>query len=74
MLRAIAAMMGHADTGAGMKMPKANAEKVRASEDRRNARGEVAIKVWVPNDRTELLEDWELCARKQSPKKIAPLP
>lgn len=24
--------------------------------------------------RAELLEDWELCARKQSPKKIAPLP
>jgi hypothetical protein len=23
--------------------------------------------------RAELLEDWELCVRKQSPKKIAPL-
>jgi hypothetical protein len=29
---------------------------------------------WAQDHRPELLEDWELCVRKQSPKKIAPLP
>ncbi len=29
---------------------------------------------WAQDHRVELLEDWELCVRKQSPKKIAPLP
>jgi len=29
---------------------------------------------WAQEHRAELLEDWELCAHKQSPKKIAPLP
>ena len=29
---------------------------------------------WAQDHRAELLEDWELCVRKQSPKKIAPLP
>lgn len=28
---------------------------------------------WAQEHRAELMEDWELCARKQSPKKIAPL-
>lgn len=31
-------------------MAKTNAEKVRAAENKRKARGEVAIKVWVPDD------------------------
>lgn len=29
---------------------------------------------WAQDHRGELMEDWELCARKQHPKKIAPLP
>ena len=29
---------------------------------------------WAQEHRAELLEDWELCARNQSPKKIRPLP
>jgi hypothetical protein len=28
---------------------------------------------WASDHRSELLEDWELCARMQTPKKIAPL-
>lgn len=28
---------------------------------------------WAQEHRAELLEDWELCARKLSPKKITPL-
>jgi len=29
---------------------------------------------WAHQHRVELMEDWELCARKQQPKKIQPLP
>ena len=29
---------------------------------------------WAHEHRAELLEDWDLCARRQSPRKIAPLP
>jgi len=29
---------------------------------------------WAQRHRAELMEDWELCARKQQPKKIQPLP
>jgi len=29
---------------------------------------------WAQEHRAELLEDWELCAHNQSPKKIRPLP
>lgn len=29
---------------------------------------------WAQEHRAELLEDWELCERKLSPKKIPPLP
>lgn len=29
---------------------------------------------WAQEHRAELLEDWDLCARRQSPKMIAPLP
>jgi hypothetical protein len=28
---------------------------------------------WAQEHRTELMEDWELCHRRQSPKKIEPL-
>jgi hypothetical protein len=28
---------------------------------------------WASDHRSELMEDWELCARMQPPKKIAPL-
>jgi hypothetical protein len=28
---------------------------------------------WAQEHRAELMEDWELCARRQSPKKIQPL-
>ncbi len=28
---------------------------------------------WAVQHRVELMEDWELCATKQTPKKIAPL-
>jgi hypothetical protein len=28
---------------------------------------------WAQEHRAELLEDWELCAHNQSPKKIRPL-
>ena len=29
---------------------------------------------WAQEHRQELMEDWELCARNQHPKKITPLP
>jgi hypothetical protein len=29
---------------------------------------------WAQEHRAELMEDWELCAHNQSPKKIHPLP
>jgi hypothetical protein len=28
---------------------------------------------WTSDHRAELMEDWELCARMQTPRKIAPL-
>ena len=28
---------------------------------------------WASEHRTELMEDWDLCSRMQTPKKIAPL-
>jgi len=28
---------------------------------------------WARQHQDELMEDWELCSRKQSPKKIEPL-
>jgi hypothetical protein len=28
---------------------------------------------WAQEHRAELMENWELCSRKQSPRKIAPL-
>lgn len=31
------------------------------------------IQEWASLHRAELLEDWNLCDRRQSPKKIAPL-
>lgn len=34
----------------------------------------VLVLEWAQEHRAELMEDWELCVRKQSPKKIAPLP
>jgi hypothetical protein len=33
----------------------------------------VLVLEWAQDHRAELLEDWELCALKQSPKKIDPL-
>ena len=36
-------------------------------------RAMVLVLEWAQEHRAELLEDWELCAHKQSPKKIAPL-
>lgn len=32
------------------------------------------VQEWAQQHRGELLEDWELCAHRQAPKKIAPLP
>lgn len=29
---------------------------------------------WAQEHRTELMEDWNLCARRQTPRKIGPLP
>jgi hypothetical protein len=29
---------------------------------------------WAKEHRGELMEDWELCVRRQMPRKIAPLP
>lgn len=29
---------------------------------------------WAQDNRADLLEDWELCVRKQMPKQITPLP
>lgn len=29
---------------------------------------------WAQEHRPELMEDWDLCAQNQSPKKIDPLP
>lgn len=33
----------------------------------------VLVLEWAQAHRAELMEDWELCARNQSPKKIQPL-
>lgn len=29
---------------------------------------------WAQEHRAELMEDWDLCSRRQPPRKIAPLP
>jgi hypothetical protein len=29
---------------------------------------------WAQEHRVELMEDWELCSRRQQPRKIQPLP
>jgi hypothetical protein len=34
----------------------------------------ILVLEWAQEHRAELLEDWDLCARKLSPKKITPLP
>ena len=34
----------------------------------------VLVLEWAQEHRAALMEDWELCAQMQSPKKIAPLP
>ena len=34
----------------------------------------VMVLEWAQEHRADLLEDWELCARKLSPNKITPLP
>ncbi|MEI7609364.1 MAG: DUF4160 domain-containing protein [Rhodospirillaceae bacterium] len=34
----------------------------------------VLVLEWAQEHRAALMEDWELCAHMQSPKKIAPLP
>ena len=34
----------------------------------------VLVLEWAQEHRAALMEDWELCADMQSPKKIAPLP
>jgi len=36
-------------------------------------RARVLVLEWASEHRTELMEDWELCARMQTPKKISPL-
>lgn len=33
----------------------------------------VLVMEWASLHRAELLEDWDLCVRRQSPRKIAPL-
>ena len=33
----------------------------------------VLVLEWAQEHRAELMEDWELCKRNQSPKKISPL-
>ena len=38
------------------------------------SRARVLILEWALAHRTELLENWELCAAKQPPKPIEPLP
>jgi len=37
-------------------------------------RAMVLVLEWAQDHRAELLKDWELCARKQPPNKIDPLP
>jgi hypothetical protein len=32
------------------------------------------VSEWAQEHRQELLEDWELCVRNQTPRKIRPLP
>jgi len=32
------------------------------------------VQEWAQDHRTDLLENWDLCAHRQSPRKIAPLP
>ena len=36
-------------------------------------RARVLVLEWASEHRTELMEDWELCAHMQTPKKISPL-
>jgi hypothetical protein len=42
-------------------------------EGRLTRRALALVLEWAQEHRAELLEDWELCARNQSPKKIRPL-
>ena len=36
-------------------------------------RARVLVLEWASEHRAELMEDWELCAQMQTPKKISPL-
>ena len=42
-------------------------------EGRLPRRAQALVLEWAQDHRAELLEDWELCSRNQSPKKIQPL-
>ncbi len=43
-------------------------------EGRMPRRALALVLEWAQEHRAELMEDWELCARNQLPKKIQPLP
>lgn len=48
-------------------------EPLALTEGRLPPRALGLVMEWAQQHQAELLEDWSLCAAKQSPKKIAPL-
>ncbi|MEO7559195.1 MAG: DUF4160 domain-containing protein, partial [Nitrosospira sp.] len=46
---------------------------LRVLEGKMSRRALVLVLEWAQEHRDELMEDWELCTRNQSPKKIPPL-
>ena len=46
---------------------------LRILEGKMSRRALVLVLEWAQEHRDELMEDWELCKRNQSPKKIPPL-
>lgn len=46
---------------------------LEAIEGRLPRRALVLMLEWAQEHRAKLMEDWDLCARRQSPKKIPPL-
>ena len=50
-----------------------NIETLEEMEGRLPRRAKVHVLEWADEHRAELLENWELCAKKQQPKKIPPL-
>jgi hypothetical protein len=50
-----------------------NIRTLEVSEGNLPRRAFALVLEWAAQHRAELMEDWELCAAKQVPRKIAPL-